>query len=247
MVGDWKFTEPENLATLTVDSILSGERPVLYVTHDVSDGGWQFLTGDEVDWSTVKVVSLSEAVAVDPTLQQLADLPLGWCAERATPDAPWQRASAFPSDWDELALQAEDYIEDCQGRLESEFSLSGYERYSYNQESASLLFSTGGVERLRLKIQLIGSWASTPRTWLWSWNNPSVLSTAAESVHLLQTFGEQHGFSRLSGASWPAEEKDAWQIAAVACFLLGGDGVYRAPDENGALFMVLREPEFISS
>ena len=37
------------------------------------------------------VVALSSMVSRDGTLNELADLPEGWCAWRNTPGAPWQR------------------------------------------------------------------------------------------------------------------------------------------------------------
>ena len=64
-------------------------------------------------------------------------------------------------------------------------------------------------------------------------------------MHVLQKFGEQCGFERLSNAYLEATEADAWEMTHVACLLLQGDGVYRAPDEDGALFMVVSEPELV--
>jgi hypothetical protein len=243
----WMFADPPNLAVLTMEAVLSGDRPVLYVSHDVFDGSWQFLTGDDFALDQAKVVPLGDVVQTDVTLQQLFDLPLGWSAERRTPGAEWKRQAQFPTDWDDLLSQAEQYTAECQERLKSEFSLLEWERYSYNQEAASLIFSSGGVPRVTMKIQVVGSWAKRTGTWLWSWDNASILASADEYVHWLKTFGEQNGFARLSNASWQAEEVDAWEMTSLACLLLQGEGVYRAPDDDGALFMVLSDPEFIDS
>lgn len=62
---------------------------------------------------------------------------------------------------------------------------------------------------------------------------------------MLQKFGLENSFQRLSEALWKADEADAWEMTRVACLLLQADGVYRAPDDDGALFMVLSEPEFV--
>jgi hypothetical protein len=37
---------------------------------------------------------LKAIVAHDPSIAQLGDLPLGWCAWRESPNDPWQRAPA---------------------------------------------------------------------------------------------------------------------------------------------------------
>jgi hypothetical protein len=243
--AEWPFSDPENLATFTVEEIMSGERPVLYVRHDLDDGCWQFLTGEEVTTERARLVCLADVVSTDPTLLDLADLKLGWFAERDSATAPWSRKAEFPTEWNELVERAEEYTEECQARLKSEFSLSTWERYDYDQRKGELVFSTGGVPRLRTKIQIVGSTSTVSNTWLWSWDNPSILEGAAEYMHLLKTFGEQHEFERLSRARWPGDESDGWEMTCVACFLMQGEGVYRAPEEDGALFMILKEPELL--
>jgi hypothetical protein len=243
--GPWPFSDPRDLAVFTVDQVLNGEQPVLEVHHDISDGCWQFLTGEDVNPDAWRLVRLAGVVETDATLQQLADLPLGWYAERASEHAPWERHSVFPSVWGELLAEAEGYATRCQERLKAEFSLLDYPRYDYDQESATLVFSGTDRPNLKFTIQVIGSWAAKSGTWLWAWDNDSILLGAREHVHMLQKFGEQCGFQRMSEALWEAEQADAWEMTSVACLLLQADGVYRAPDEDGALFMVLSDPEFV--
>jgi hypothetical protein len=243
--GPWPFSDPKDLAVFTVDEVLNGQQPALEVHHEVSDGSWQFLTGQDADLENGKFVRLVEAVENDPTLQQLSDLPLGWYAERAGPGQPWTRQSAFARDWEGLLSDAEAYVEQCQERLKSEFSLLDYPRYDYDQESATLVFSGAERPNLKLTIQVIGSWAAKSGTWLWAWDNDSILVGARDHVHVLRKFGLENGFQRLSEALWDAEQADAWQMTHVACLLLQADGVYRAPDDDGALFMVISDPELV--
>ena len=42
-------------------------------------------------WENSRVIALHEAVELDPSLLQLADLPVGWHAVRDSPDDPWRR------------------------------------------------------------------------------------------------------------------------------------------------------------
>ncbi len=94
MPTDWPFSDPENLAVVTLKRIIRGESPILRVTHDEDDGGWQFLDGGEVAVEEASLVSLRQMARLDPSILELADLPLGWVAERAGPGEPWQRAPA---------------------------------------------------------------------------------------------------------------------------------------------------------
>jgi hypothetical protein len=64
---------------------------------------------------------------------------------------------------------------------------------------------------------------------------------------VLRDFGLQHGFEKLSTAKWAADETDGWDMAAVACLLLEGDGVYRAPSDHGFMFMVITNPQIVNT
>jgi hypothetical protein len=87
----WRFAEPENVAVITLKQIVSEGQPILHVTHDIDDGGWQFLGWEDAREEDVKVVALRTIVRLDPSVQEVADLPLGWHAWRRTTDQPWQR------------------------------------------------------------------------------------------------------------------------------------------------------------
>jgi hypothetical protein len=87
----WPYPNPRNEAVITIDSIVSGEKPIRRVVHDASDGGWQFLTGEEVEAHQARVVSLLSITELDPTVMSVADLPEGWYAERPSVAEEWER------------------------------------------------------------------------------------------------------------------------------------------------------------
>jgi len=89
----WLFADPPNVATFTVRQVLEGS-PILHVSHDADDGAWQFLTAGETQEEDARVVGLGTVVDLDPTIMELADLPLGWRAWRDTPEGPWRRSPA---------------------------------------------------------------------------------------------------------------------------------------------------------
>jgi hypothetical protein len=67
---------------------------IALVSHDEDDGGRQFLsleTGPLKEGDAV-IVSLRKILRLDPSIAELADLPLGWRAWRRSKDSPWQRA-----------------------------------------------------------------------------------------------------------------------------------------------------------
>jgi hypothetical protein len=89
-VDTWPFEDPPNTAAITTRQVLEGA-PVLLVTHDADDGGWQFLCGTTDDPADGRVVGLGRMLARDPTLGELADLPEGWRARRASAGQQWER------------------------------------------------------------------------------------------------------------------------------------------------------------
>jgi hypothetical protein len=89
---EWPFDESENVATMTVRQVMRGGQPILLVSHDADDGMWQFLTGGSVEMADAMIVSLREVYRIDPSIGELADLPLGWTAERSGPRLSWRRS-----------------------------------------------------------------------------------------------------------------------------------------------------------
>ena len=89
-LDSWQFAPPRNCAVLTTHQVLEREEPILHVTHDSDDHGWQF-HGSEPRAEDAKVIALEEAVELDPSVWQLADLPPGWHAWRSSVEEPWIR------------------------------------------------------------------------------------------------------------------------------------------------------------
>jgi hypothetical protein len=89
-VDTWPFEAKRNTASITTRQVLEGA-PILLVTHDEDDGGWQFLCGTTDETDDGRVVGLGTMYDRDHSLGEVADLPEGWRAWRAGPGQPWQR------------------------------------------------------------------------------------------------------------------------------------------------------------
>ena len=88
----WPFDQPRNCATITLRSIIFDGAPILFVSHDADDHGWQFLDGRPPDEKNAAVVCLSEIVEHDASVLDVADLPPGWKAWRESRTTPWRRS-----------------------------------------------------------------------------------------------------------------------------------------------------------
>src|SRR5262245_12378484 len=93
-MDNWPFDQPPNCAVVSLRSIVFDGRPILFVSHDEDDHGWQFLDGGEPDVANAAVVALSEIVDLDPSVLAVADLQPGWHAWRKSSDNVWQRAQS---------------------------------------------------------------------------------------------------------------------------------------------------------
>ena len=87
----WKFKDAPDVGVIAVKQVMSGADWIQYVFHDEEDGVWQFHGTEEANERDIMLVSLQAVVALDPSLEKLADLPPGWQAYRANINAPWKR------------------------------------------------------------------------------------------------------------------------------------------------------------
>jgi hypothetical protein len=93
--GDaWPFDQPRNCTTITMRQVLDGSEPILLVSHDADDHGWQFIGTSDASVKDGRVVCLEEIVKLDPTVLEVADLPPGWQAIREEVGGAWTKAAA---------------------------------------------------------------------------------------------------------------------------------------------------------
>jgi hypothetical protein len=83
---------------MTMRQVLDGLEPILLVSHDADDHGWQFIGTSNVSVEDARIVSLEEIVQLDSTVLEVADLPPGWQAIRNAVGAPWTRSPVGTSE-----------------------------------------------------------------------------------------------------------------------------------------------------
>jgi hypothetical protein len=98
----WPFDQPQNCAAITMRQVIDREEPILLISHDADDHGWQFIGSSDACAADGKIVCLKHIVDLDPTVLEVADLPPGWQALRDDISSPWIRR-VRPKDPDEEA------------------------------------------------------------------------------------------------------------------------------------------------
>lgn len=88
---EFKFNESENVACIVCDHIINTKRDIKYVTHDVEDGQWSFLCGeDDHEMANYKLVSLKNVIDLDLSVNDLYEMPLGYGAIRESKGMKWE-------------------------------------------------------------------------------------------------------------------------------------------------------------
>ena len=96
-MSNWTFDQAPNVAAFTTRQVLDDGLPILNVVHYPDDESWAFTCGTTDAADDIRVIAMSEAVTLDPTLYSIAHLPPGWCASRVAVGAPWE-PSRVPSE-----------------------------------------------------------------------------------------------------------------------------------------------------
>jgi hypothetical protein len=110
-------------------------------------------------------------------------------------------------------------------------------RWDLSQEEGDLVFSFDDGTRVAAPAQIIGTYNSEDRTWLWAWANPSIDEKLQKDALKLRKYGEEHGIERLTTRKWVGTEDDAWAMTALAVKLCGEQGAYRAPAGKTRVFI----------
>lgn len=141
--------------------------------------------------------------------------------------------------WIDTVAACHGMLAESQARLTADYGLSAHERWDYDQGSGTLTFSNGGVPAVVADVEFIGSLSKTSGTWRWSWANFSLHPQVVGRISAVRQYGLDNGFAPLVVPQWKADVVDGWEQAGVAAYVLHAQGVYRAPTDNGYLFMAI--------
>ncbi|MBX3187358.1 MAG: hypothetical protein KF819_10105 [Labilithrix sp.] len=94
---------------------------------------------------------------------------------------------------------------------------------------------------------VIGSWGRRSNTWLWGWSNDHWDARLTQPMIAVKRHGELHGVEPLWRSESDGDEDLAFALAATVLDIVPGiEGVYRAPHENGSLFLAARRTRHVA-
>ena len=110
-----------------------------------------------------------------------------------------------------------------------------------DQDVGDLIFSKPDGTKAVAPAQIIGTFNTDDNSWLWAWDNPSVVDELKVSSQKLREYGETNRIEKLTMNKWSGTEEDAWEMVALAAKLDNAQGAYRGPAGSTYVFMTFGE------
>ena len=147
---------------------------------------------------------------------------------------------------EDFIRQANWFMRGLNEQVHKEFKLDGFSRFDWNQWRGELVFSSGTVPKVVARIQVAGSLSAKAKTWFWAWANAGILEPVRKSAHRTREFGIERGILRLMQPRWAAQDKDAWEMAAITTKVTDAKGSFRCPAQDGFTYLVMTEIREVS-
>lgn len=119
------------------------------------------------------------------------------------------------TDYGSFAHQCVEEVKVLQDKFQSDFSMTWYENWFYNQSTGLLTFSIGDKE-LNFRYFDVGSFSEKSKTWKWSWDIEHTLDNVKEQIRLVKEFGDRLKYEKLTTGCFPSDEAESWEFTAIA-------------------------------
>jgi hypothetical protein len=134
-----------------------------------------------------------------------------------------------------------EYLQEQQDSCNMDWGIEDFGHWDMNQPAGQLVFRNPTGPKLICQVQIAGTYSHGSRTWLWSWDNPSIQEHLRDAATIARRFGQEHGIDELTDGQWGADEADAWAMTAVTANLVQSKGAHRGADETGLMFMLMMD------
>jgi len=93
-IRGWPFEDPPDTPAVTTTHVTKGGLPILYVSHEEDEDGastWNFQCGTvPFSMDDAQLVRLDTIAGIDPTVLEIAGLPIGYSATRPARGSKWE-------------------------------------------------------------------------------------------------------------------------------------------------------------
>ena len=142
--------------------------------------------------------------------------------------------------YEEFAAQCCHELTTFQDKLRKTYDIDSYTEWFYDQYTGLLTLSKGD-DQINFRYVEVGSLSEKSNTWMWAWNNDSILEKARVTSLKIKDFGKKEGYQKLIDGFFESDDYDAWEFTAIALKLLGGQGAYRPYNDQLKKFLILQD------
>jgi hypothetical protein len=152
-----------------------------------------------------------------------------------------KREKPYTPEFEELLNESMDELQLKTQAHVNAWKIGEASRWDMNQDQGQLVFtfSTGIVATC--PAQIIGTFDSKGKAWLWAWANPSLDEKLQQNALKVKDYGVKHTIKRLTDPTWKCKEADAWAMTALATKLCEAQGAYRGPAGSTLVFFTFGE------
>lgn len=119
--------------------------------------------------------------------------------------------------------------------------LDNIKTWDANQDTGELRFTFADGTTATTQFQIIGTYDTVGKTFLWGWDHPSVLEPLREHARLAKAWGIANSVPKFTTLEVSCSETEAWEFTAVAARLANANGAYRGPAGTTMVFMTFGE------
>ena len=142
----------------------------------------------------------------------------------------------------------ENYFEKARNNLdvlteahESTWKLGEADRWDVDQEKGLITWSFDNGMTVTASCQIAGTYNTKDQTYLWAWENESILDALKEDAKSVLEFAQENEIDFLQEAQLGCTEEAAWDLAALTNLLCDKQGVYRGPAGPTLVFFTFGE------
>lgn len=145
----------------------------------------------------------------------------------------------------------EDYVDvsitnlfEKQRALEEEFNIHLVKEYKLVAESSTLLLDLSNGEKLKCRVQVIGSLFGLADTWCWSWVDEEIEEPLKHDTYRIVKFGKKESIEEITEEQWPADEENAWAMTALSSEILNAKGAISIDNDRpagGSLYLTIKD------
>jgi uncharacterized protein DUF6882 len=112
-------------------------------------------------------------------------------------------------------------------------------RWDFDEAASTLTFAERERSGVVADVRLVGSYSTKSGTFQWAWQTYEDGAPEVADVARLRVFGEVRGIASVTTPTSTCDEAAAWDMACLAGYVLGAEGLYRAPFDHQRWFMLL--------